>query len=150
MTAGKLQIEIVGGQLNLDPLAVDTCAGREFAPPMRRSQTHEHRLPRYWCADGLEPYPPAYLSPPEVVHLQVWASPLSSLSKYTSKMDQPHENERQSFILRRARAPTTHAAVFIENNAVVPSPAGTSASVYIDSLDRFGSVVEARKQDELT
>lgn len=65
-------------------------------------------------------------------------------------MDQPHENERQGFILRRARAPTTHAAVFIENNKVVPSPAGTSASVYIDSLDRFGSVVEARKQDELT
>lgn len=65
-------------------------------------------------------------------------------------MDQRDDSERQEFILQRARAPPTHAAVFMENNAVMPGVLDTSASVYIDSLGRFGSVVEARRQDEIT
>lgn len=47
--------------------------------------------------------------------------------------------------MSRLRAPPTNAAVFTETNSVA---LGGPASVYIESLDRLGSVTEARKQDQ--
>lgn len=48
--------------------------------------------------------------------------------------------------MRRPRAPPTNAAVFTEIN----NPAlGASAPVHIESLDRFGSVAEAKKQNQI-
>ena len=53
--------------------------------------------------------------------------------------------------MRRSRAPPTNAAVFIETNDPVGGALGACApaSVYIDSLGRFGSIAEARKQDQI-
>lgn len=64
-------------------------------------------------------------------------------------MDSQQDFEREDFIMRRPRAPPTNAAVFMEMNDPVRGALGAPASVYIESLDRFGSVAEARKQDQI-
>lgn len=64
-------------------------------------------------------------------------------------MDQQQDLERKNFIMRRTRAPPTNAAVFMETNDTVRGTLGAPASVYIESLGRFGSVVDARKQDQI-
>ncbi|KAL2286016.1 hypothetical protein FJTKL_07263 [Diaporthe vaccinii] len=61
-------------------------------------------------------------------------------------MDSQQDLEREDFIMRRPRAPPTNAAVFTEIN---DTALGAPASVYIESLDRFDSVAEARKQDQI-
>lgn len=61
-------------------------------------------------------------------------------------MDSQTDLEREDFIMRRPRAPPTNAAVFTE---ITDTVLGGAASVYIESLDRFGSVAEARKQDQI-
>lgn len=63
-------------------------------------------------------------------------------------MEQENLCERQEFLMRRARAPSTHAAVFMETHVSVAGALGAQAPVYIDSLDRFGSITEATKQDQ--
>lgn len=61
-------------------------------------------------------------------------------------MDSRPDLEREDFIMRRPRAPPTNAAVFTEIN----NPAlGAPAPVHIESLDRFGPVAEARKQNQI-
>lgn len=61
-------------------------------------------------------------------------------------MELQNDLERDDFIIRRPRAPPTDAAVFTETN----NPAlGIPAPVYVESLDRFGSVAEARKQNQI-
>lgn len=64
-------------------------------------------------------------------------------------MDQQHDLEYKDFLLRRTRAPPTNAAVFMETNDTFRESIGVPASVYIESLDCFGSVAEARKQDQV-
>lgn len=64
-------------------------------------------------------------------------------------MNQQEEAQRQDFLMRRARAPPTNAAVFMETNTSVSSKLSDPMSVYIDSLDHFGSVDEAKKQDQI-
>ncbi|KKY35732.1 hypothetical protein UCDDA912_g04340 [Diaporthe ampelina] len=66
-------------------------------------------------------------------------------------MDSQQNFEREDYIMRRSRAPPTNAAVFIETNDPVGGALGACApaSVYIDSLGRFGSIAEARKQDQI-
>lgn len=61
-------------------------------------------------------------------------------------MDSLQDLEREDFIMRRPRPPQTNAAVFTEiNNPALDKP----APVHIESLDRFGSVAEARKQNQI-
>lgn len=55
-------------------------------------------------------------------------------------------NERQDFLINRARYPANEAAVFIENRVIVPD---SQAPVYIDRLDRFAPIEEARKQEQI-
>lgn len=64
-------------------------------------------------------------------------------------MDLQQYLERNEYIMCRPRAPPTNAAVFTEINDPVPRARGDPASVYIESLDRFGTVSEARKQDQI-
>lgn len=64
-------------------------------------------------------------------------------------MDLQQHLERNEYIMCRPRAPPTNAAVFTELNDPVPGALGDPASVYIESLDRFGTMAEARKQDQI-
>lgn len=64
----------------------------------------------------------------------------------TRKMDSQQALERDDFIMSRPRAPPTNAAVFAEINDLA---LGGPASVYVESLDRLGSLTEARKQTQI-
>lgn len=64
-------------------------------------------------------------------------------------MDLQQHLERNEYIMCRPRAPPTNAAVFTEINDPVPAALGDPASVYIESLDRFGTMAEARRQDQI-
>lgn len=64
-------------------------------------------------------------------------------------MDLQQDLERNEYMMCRPRAPPTNAAVFTEMNDHVRGVFGDHASVYMDSLDRFGSVAEASRQDQI-
>lgn len=49
----------------------------------------------------------------------------------------------------RPRAPPTNAAVFAEMDDGMRGALGDPSSVYIGSVDRFGSVTESRRQDQI-
>ncbi len=55
-------------------------------------------------------------------------------------------DERGAFLMSRAHPPPNEAAVFVENRVLSP---GRPAPVYIESLDRFGSIDEARRQEQI-
>ncbi len=55
-------------------------------------------------------------------------------------------DERQEFLMSRARPPTNEAAVFIENRVLsLDQP----APVYLESHDRFVPVQEARREGQI-
>jgi len=64
-------------------------------------------------------------------------------------MDLQQDLERNQYIMCRPRAPPTNAAVFTEMNDHVRGAFGDPASVYMERVDRFGSVAEANMQDQI-
>lgn len=55
-------------------------------------------------------------------------------------------DERQDFLMSRVRHPTSEAAVFMENRVIVTKQ---QTPVYVESMNRFASVEEARKQEQI-
>ncbi|KAJ9156115.1 hypothetical protein NKR23_g1372 [Pleurostoma richardsiae] len=56
-------------------------------------------------------------------------------------------DERQEFLMSRARPPTSEAAVFVENRIAVP---GQPPAVYVENLDRFTSIEEGKRQEQIS